>query len=100
MVQWDGYDKRCKELIKRRCKTLSEFKEWVAYVHDNGQSIESIKFIQSSYSEIAANGTQVLITVANSLLSRQLATLAEAFENEGGFTEKLYRVRKAKNRSY
>ncbi|NEX15025.1 MAG: four helix bundle protein, partial [Prosthecochloris sp.] len=36
--------------------------------------------------------------VACSLLDRQVAKLAEDFENEGGFTERLYRVRTAKRR--
>jgi len=31
--------------------------------------------------------------VACSLLDRQLAAQAEAFETEGGFTERLYRIR-------
>ena len=34
-----------------------------------------------------------LIAVACSLLDRQLAAQAAAFEKEGGFTERLYRVR-------
>jgi len=34
-----------------------------------------------------------LISVASSLLDRQLNSLAKAFEKEGGFTEKLYHVR-------
>jgi len=37
----------------------------------------------------------VLNAVVSSLLDRQLASLAAAFEREGGFTERLYRVRKA-----
>lgn len=49
----------------------------------------------SSYAEIAANAALVLITVACSLLDRQLASLAAAFEREGGFTERLYRIRKS-----
>jgi four helix bundle suffix protein len=48
----------------------------------------------STYPEIAANATLVLITVAGSLLDRQLASLAAAFKREGGFTERLYRARK------
>ncbi|NLD90493.1 MAG: hypothetical protein GX634_09170, partial [Lentisphaerae bacterium] len=35
----------------------------------------------------------VLIGVACALLSRQIETLARQFEAEGGFTERLYRVR-------
>jgi four helix bundle suffix protein len=49
--------------------------------------------MSSSYSEIAANGALALIAVATSLLDRQLAAQAEAFEKEGGFTERLCRVR-------
>lgn len=49
---------------------------------------------KSTYAEIAANAVVVLIAVACSLLDRQLASLAAAFEREGGFTERLYRVRK------
>jgi four helix bundle suffix protein len=47
----------------------------------------------STYPEIAANGALALIAVACSLLDRQLAAQAAAFEKEGGFTERLYRVR-------
>jgi four helix bundle suffix protein len=46
-----------------------------------------------SYPEIVANGVLALIAVACSLLERQLSSLAAAFEKEGGFTERLYRVR-------
>lgn len=52
-----------------------------------------------TYQEIAANVALVLITVACSLLDRQIAAQAKAFENEGGFTERLYRVRTAKRAS-
>jgi four helix bundle suffix protein len=45
------------------------------------------------FPEIAANGALTLIVVDCSLLDRQLAFLARAFENEGGFTERLYRRR-------
>jgi four helix bundle suffix protein len=39
---------------------------------------------------LAANAALVLIAVACSLLDRQLAAQADAFEAEGGFTERLY----------
>ena len=45
------------------------------------------------YAEIAANATHVLIGVACALLDRQIERLAADFEKEGGFTERLYRVR-------
>ena len=47
----------------------------------------------------AANAALVLLAVACSLLDRQIAAQATAFENEGGFTERLYRVRSQKRSS-
>lgn len=44
--------------------------------------------------ESAANTLICLIHQANYLLDRQLAALDEAFLKEGGFTERLYRMRK------
>ena len=47
----------------------------------------------STYPEIVANGVLALLAVACSLLDRQIAAQAAAFEKEGGFTERLYRIR-------
>lgn len=47
----------------------------------------------ATYPEIAANGALALIAVACSLLDRQLTAQAGAFEQEGGFTERLYQRR-------
>lgn len=116
---WPQHDPRRRELVARRCRTVEAVASWVreqraADGHDglNGpdgqdgrgarrssmQSIESIKSIPSiprpsTYPEIAANAAHVLIGVACVLLDRQLAAQARAFEREGGFTERLYRVR-------
>jgi len=53
----------------------------------------------TNYQDLAANTVLVLLAVACSLLDRQIAAQAKAFENEGGFTERLYRVRSAKRSS-
>ncbi len=57
------------------------------------QSIQSIQSIPSTYPEIAANAALILIGVACALLGRQIEAQAAAFTQEGGFTERLYRVR-------
>ncbi len=44
-------------------------------------------------SELVANAALSLLNIACHLLDRQLAAQAAAFEQEGGFTERLYRVR-------
>ncbi len=49
-----------------------------------------------SYSCLAANGALSLLNLACYLLDRQVECLAVDFENEGGFTERLYRVRSEK----
>lgn len=50
------------------------------------------------YRELSANAALTLIAVACSLLDRQLAALARAFTEEGGFSERLYRVQSARRR--
>jgi four helix bundle suffix protein len=52
----------------------------------------------STYAEISANGALTLIAVASALLGRQIASLERAFIEQGGFTEKLYRVRTEKRK--
>jgi four helix bundle suffix protein len=44
-------------------------------------------------SVIAANGVLLLLESTCYFLDRQIARLAADFEKEGGFTERLYRVR-------
>ncbi|MEN6337541.1 MAG: four helix bundle suffix domain-containing protein [Phycisphaerales bacterium] len=105
---WDQDDPRRSELIARRCATAEDFAAWTRDVHDGhcgrrGQrghsarastsSNSSTTSTSSTYPEISANGALVLIAVAAGLLDRQLASLARTFENEGGFTERLYRIR-------
>jgi four helix bundle suffix protein len=101
---WDRDDPRRAELIARRCAAADAVAAWAKDVHDrrHGQggrggagkaSMVSTKSTPSTYAEISANGALALLAVACSLLDRQLASLARAFESEGGFTERLYRVR-------
>ena len=46
-----------------------------------------------SSAELVANAALSLLNLCCYLLDRQLAAQAAAFEREGGFTERLYRVR-------
>ena len=103
-------------LIDSRPQTADDVAEWARAVKNSGKSESgqsgrggqsghgesSTKSTQSTmstsaatYPEIAANGALALIAVANSLLDRQIASLEKAFVDEGGFTERLYRVRTA-----
>jgi len=105
LALWAPDDARRKALVVRRRATADEVAGWVKEIHGrhgrDGQSIESvlsIPSIKSTYPETAANAALVLIGVAVSLLDRQLAAQAAAFENEGGFTERLYQKRQSRRR--
>jgi len=49
--------------------------------------------VEQSSAEVAANTLICLIHQTNYLLDQQLRQLDERFRREGGFTEKLYRMR-------
>ena len=98
---WAPDDPYRKALVARRCTNADDVASWVVEVSKeygryghNGRSIRSIKSI--FYPEISANAALVLIGVAISLLDRQIKALADAFEQDGGFTERLYRTRQAR----
>jgi len=109
LVLWDPYEPLGRALVQARCRSADDVAAWVRSVRDQtgptgrigqvgpaGTSNLSGSSCLSSYPELAANAALVLINVACSLLDRQIAALAEAFEREGGFTERLYRIRKAR----
>jgi four helix bundle suffix protein len=101
---WPRDDPRRAALIAARPATVDDVAAWARAVHDgrHGQSgrqasqesTASTKSTVSTYPEIAANGALALLAVACSLLDRQIATLEKNFVEEGGFTERLYRVRR------
>jgi four helix bundle suffix protein len=106
LVIWPREDPRRASLIARRCATADEVAQWVKEQHhgQTGRSGHGGRHGQpgistsSTYPEIAANAALVLIVVACSLLDRQIAAQSSAFEQEGGFTERLYRVRTARRK--
>jgi four helix bundle suffix protein len=103
LEQWSLQDPRRAELIAKRSTSVEAVADWVREVHGrnglNGQngrrgvSTGSTQSTRSTHRELAANAALVLISVASSLLDRQIAALARAFVESGGFTERLYRVR-------
>jgi four helix bundle suffix protein len=102
---WDSRDPRRQNLVDRRCATAQEAAAWIHEVHERGRggqsgpaadaksSTGSAWSTQPTYPEIAANAALILINVAAALLDRQIASQGAAFAKEGGFTERLYRLR-------
>lgn len=107
LLLWDKSDPRRAEVIARRPATADDVAQWVKEVCErergglNGQDGQGKKSkesttstVSTAFAETAANAAIVLIAVACSLLDRQLAAQAKAFEAEGGFTERLYKRRR------
>jgi four helix bundle suffix protein len=118
LQQWQRNDTRRQHLIDCRPTCADDVARWALWAREwevqmgqksglsgrggqattSNQSTVSTKTASAQYDEIAANGTLALINVACALLDRQIARLAADFEKEGGFTERLYRVRTQKRK--
>jgi len=99
---------------QRRPQTLEEIRQWVnsetkRSLDGHGHKQTSTSFCQSksvggslckslSSSCLAANAALSLLNLACHLLNRQVARLAQDFEERGGFTERMYRVRSARKK--
>jgi four helix bundle suffix protein len=90
LKEWSYNEPLRQRLIDARCASAEEVAEWVRQVRTrlghNGR--------KPRYEEIAANAALVLIVVACSLLDRQLASLGKRFLEDGGFMERMYRMRR------
>ena len=100
----------------RRCSSLQDVRAWVeeekgaqrltdkqgrARTHTDKKSVSvgEGQCLSVSDSALVANAALSLLNLCCYLLDRQIAVQAKAFETEGGFTERLYRVRIAKRKS-
>ena len=90
LITWEYGDPKGKELVRLRLSTENEFAQWVKRLFKENQGIPE---------EIAANGILVLLSVACTLLDRQIKAQADSFQRDGGFTEKLYRIRSQARKS-
>ena len=104
---------------KKRCATLQDVQAWVTeeqgsqgtdqhrQTRTDKDPIKPTPSVQVgecpcpslSSAALAANAALSLLNLACHFLDRQIAAQAKAFEAEGGFTERLYRVRsKSRNK--
>ncbi len=94
---WERDDPRRRELIARQCKTVDEVASWVNTTYKHAQRgqhrLQGQHEAPPTYQEIAANAALIIIAVTCALLDRQIAAQARDFEQQGGFTERLYRIR-------
>jgi len=116
---WAPEHPALKRFKARRCATLDQVRAWVEderklsrTVTDNHRPTRTKPSVSPSVkvharpcasmlssAELVANAALSLLNLSCYLLDRQLQAQAASFEKEGGFTERLYRVRtQARNR--
>jgi len=115
LAQWPPEHPALMRFKARRCATLADVREWVEEER-RGQTrtdtdrqgrrkaaklsvpasvkVRECPSVPGS-AELVANAALSLLNLACYLLDRQLAAQERAFVEEGGFTERLYRVRSA-----
>ena len=98
---WNAQSVEAKIIRESRPATLPQLRQVMAsLVSDlSDKSDQSDKSDKTAIKqEVAANTMICLINQETFLLARQIARLAADFENQGGFTERLYRVRSEKRK--
>lgn len=121
MPLWKPDHPALKRFKEKRCSTLDEVSDWVKEercliqktgghgqartntdtVRDRPGTDQSVSVSDSPCepipsSTLVANAALSLLNLSCYLLDRQLAAQAAAFEQEGGFTERLYRTRQSR----
>ena len=117
LVQWPPEHPALMRFKAKRCATLADVRVWVEEERRGQTRTNTDKQGRGkaaklsvpvserpcasvpSSAELVANAALSLLNLACYLLDRQLAAQEQAFVEEGGFTERLYRVRSA-NKKY
>jgi four helix bundle suffix protein len=110
LAQWAPQHPALMRFKARRCATLEQVRAWVeeerrkartntdTHGRTQKKAVASVPVLESrcqsvSSAELVANAALSLLNLACYLLDKQLAAQEKAFVEEGGFTERLYRVR-------
>ena len=91
--QWAKDHPLAQKFIRSRISSMEDFRNFIQWAKLQN-SVMSVNVGNCPLqSVIAANGVLLLLDTACFLLDRQLARLAADFENEGGFSERMYKRR-------
>jgi four helix bundle suffix protein len=110
LAQWPPQHPALMRFKAKRCATLEQVRSWVEEERKRARTntdkhgptknkpAESVSVREGqcksvSSAELVANAALSLLNLACYLLDKQIAAQGKAFVEEGGFTERLYRVR-------
>ncbi len=91
---WTKEHLLAREFIKRRIDSMPQFREFIQWALQQKMSVNAGNC--PLLSVIAANGALLLLDATCFFLDRQLSRLAADFENDGGFSERMYKHRSKK----
>ena len=107
LPRWERHDPMRQALVNAHCQSADDVARWImatasdlSHTTDgsgpagSGQATASPP--STLYPALSANAILTLATVAGYLLDRQIQRLAATFVEQGGFTERLHRVRTAR----
>jgi four helix bundle suffix protein len=98
LAQWPPEYPALARFKARRCATLDQVREWIEEEWRSARTNTDLhgltrKKQSPGSAEFVANAALSLLNLGCHLLDRQIAAQGKAFVEEGGFTERLYRVR-------
>ncbi len=91
--EWNKKSLLYKEFVTRRVRTTKEFRDfiqWAISLPDTPEYVQDIPY----KAVLVANATLLLINSATYLLRCQIKSKAERFLAEGGFSERMSRIRR------
>ena len=89
---WEPESETAKIIRQARPENLPQLRQLMALLVSDQSDKNAVK------QEVAANTMICLINQETFLLARQISRLAADFEKDGGFTERLYRIRSEKRK--
>ena len=95
---WEPESETAKIIRQARPETLEQLRQLMARLVSDLSDKSDSSDKNAIKQEVAANTMICLINQETFLLARQLSRLAADFEKDGGFTERLYRIRSEKRK--
>ena len=95
---WDPESETAKIIRQARPENLTQLRQLMALLVSDLSDKSDKSDKNALKQEVAANTMICLINQETYLLARQIARLAADFEKDGGFTERLYRIRSEKRK--
>ena len=97
LPMWDAQSVQAHTVRQARPENLVQLRQLMVFLVSDKSDKSDKNAVKQ---EVAANTMICLINQETFLLARQISRLAADFEKDGGFTERLYRIRSEKRKQY